>query len=64
MMKTMSVKANKEKTYVHSLQLTKGERGFFDKIGSCSGDGRLAGFNSESELRQKYQTSVAAEDLS
>src|SRR5215471_9024852 len=45
--------------YLQSLQLTNGERGFFVNTGSSSGEGRLVGFDSESELRQKYQTSVA-----
>jgi hypothetical protein len=49
--------------HLHSLQVTKGERGFFFKIGSWSGGGS-AGCFSEFEVRQKYHTSVVLEDLS
>ena len=50
-------------TYLQSLQLTNGVRGLFVNVGSWSGDGRSIGLDSDSVLRQKYQTSVAAADL-
>jgi hypothetical protein len=50
--------------YMQSLQPTNGVRGFFVNAGSRSGNGRSIDLNSESELRQKYQTSAAAADLS